>query len=72
MTFAASPAWMDPTVRTAVAVLGISREITVCNRSTVEAASTIGSTDASGIDPCAPRPTSRIRNESDAAYDAPA
>ena len=62
MTLAASPAWMEPTVRTAVAVLGTSREMTVCKRNTVSAAMTTGSTEFSGIDPWAPFPTSLTRS----------
>jgi hypothetical protein len=50
------PTWMLPTVRTAVSVGATSRETTVCSRTTIDAASTTGSTVACGIDPCPPRP----------------
>lgn len=59
-------------MRTAVAVLGTSREMTVCKRNTVSAAMTTGSTEFSGIDPWAPFPTSLTRSESDPAYEGPA
>ena len=54
--FAAVPACMEPMVRTAVSPAGISREMIVCRRSTAAAAITIGSTEASGREPCAPWP----------------
>ena len=52
----AVPAWLLLTVNTAGSVGAISRAITVCSRATIMAASTTGSTEACGIDPCAPRP----------------
>jgi hypothetical protein len=61
MTLLLVPAWMLPTVSTAVSVGGTSRATTVCNRTTIVAASTTGSTAACGIDPCAPRPCTVIR-----------
>ena len=60
MTFSLSPACSDPTVTTAASAAAISRDTMVCNRSTVAAAMTTGSTLAWGIDPCAPRPNIRI------------
>ena len=61
MTLLLVPAWMLPTVRTAVSVGGTSRATTVCSRTTIIAASTTGSTAACGIEPCAPRPCTVIR-----------
>ena len=48
-----------------------SRETIVCNRRTVEAAITTGSMLACGIDPCAPRPNSRISKLSPAEVTTP-
>lgn len=39
----------------------VSREITVCNRITIIAANTTGSTVACGMEPCPPRPWTVIR-----------
>ena len=61
MTLLLVPAWMLPTVRTAISVGGTSRATTVCSRTTIIAASTTGSTAACGIEPCAPRPCTVIR-----------
>src|SRR3954464_12371141 len=52
---------MLPTVRTAGSVGAISRATTACSRITIIAASTTGSTDACGMEPCAPRPCTVIR-----------
>ena len=56
MMFALVPALRLPTVSTAGVPGVISRETTVCSRSTIDAASTIGSMVVSGRDACPPRP----------------
>jgi hypothetical protein len=50
------PASTRPTVSTANSPGATSRETTVCNRMTIEEASTTGSTDSCGIEPWLPRP----------------
>src|SRR6478736_6265130 len=54
--FSFVPARRAPTVTTAVSSPATSRETTPCNRMTVAAAITTGSTPASGREPWAPRP----------------
>ena len=51
MTLLFVPAWMLPTVSTAVSPGDTSRETTACSRTTIIAARTTGSTAAWGIDP---------------------
>ena len=60
MTFSLVPACSAPMVTTAASVAASSRETMVCSRITVAAAITTGSMLACGIEPCAPRPNSRI------------
>ena len=72
MTLLFVPAWMLPTVSTAVSPGATSRETTVCSRTTIIAASTTGSTAACGIEPCAPRPCTVIRMLSAADSTGPA
>ena len=50
------PAWIEPTVTTAISRGSTSRETTVCRRMTVAAAITIGSIVACGREPWPPRP----------------
>jgi len=55
MMFVAVPACRVPMVTTAVSPAGIARETMACTRSTVSAAITTGSTQASGREACPPR-----------------
>ncbi|HEU5389297.1 MAG TPA: hypothetical protein VFV73_25700 [Streptosporangiaceae bacterium] len=55
MTLLLVPAWMLPTVSTAVPPGGVSRETIACSRTTIIAASTTGFTVACGIEPWPPR-----------------
>ncbi len=50
------PAWMPPTVSTAVSVGAISRDTTVCSRTMIMAASTTGSMVCCGMAPWPPLP----------------
>lgn len=72
MTLLLAPDRMLPTVSTAGSTGATSREITVCSRSTIIAASTTGSTEDCGIEPCAPRPCTVMRMLSAAARNGPA
>ncbi len=65
------PAWMRPTVTTAVACGEICRDTTVCSRITSEAAMTTGSIPRCGADPCAPLPCSVTRKSSQLAMIGP-
>ncbi len=56
MMFCFVPAWNVPTVTTARSDGATSRDTIVCRRTTIEAASTIGSIVFSGCDPWPPRP----------------
>jgi len=58
------PPWIEPTVRTAGSSGSFSREISVCQASTVRAAITTGSTVASGCAPWPPFPYSHTSTES--------
>ena len=50
------PAWMLPTVSTAVSPGATTRDTTVCNRTMIMAASTTGSMVCCGMAPCPPFP----------------
>jgi len=56
MTLLVVPAWLLPTVSTAVWPGAISRDTTVCSRTTIMAASTTGSMVFCGMEPWPPRP----------------
>ena len=66
------PARTLPTVTTTGSPGRVSRDTTVCNRTTIIAANTTGSTEAWGIEPCAPRPCTVIRTLSAADRTGPA
>ena len=72
MMFDLVPAFSAPTVTTAKSPGFVSRDTTVCSRSTIEDASTTGSTAMCGIDPCAPFPYTVILSESPADSTGPA
>ncbi len=71
MTWSLVPACSAPIVTTAACEAAVSRETMVCNRMTVAAAMTTGSTLDSGIEPCAPRPNRRTCKLSAAAWVVP-
>ncbi len=71
MMFSFVPAWNVPTVTTAAACGSTSRATTVCRRSTMALAATIGSMEFCGCEPCAPRPLTVTRHESLMLMNAP-
>jgi hypothetical protein len=71
MMFDIVPALSAPTVTTAKSPGFVSRETIDCNLSTIEEASTTGSTDMCGIEPCAPFPYTVILSESPAERTGP-
>ena len=66
-----SPAWIEPTVTTAISRGSISRDTTVCRRMTVAEAITTGSIVACGREPWPPRPSRRTVSPSEAAICVP-